>query len=203
MRTDRRFPPLAVVVSSLILLAAALLFPGASLAQKDGPRPDGPPGPPKTSGSPQFQVRISGDVMVGEGAPDFELDGSHARSVRLVDYRGKWVLLVFGDRKETVAPMREVHQQLDAVGIGMLGICNEKSYFLEAYAKQSNFPFLLLADITREISDMYGLYDSKDRFVEPGFELLDPNGVVRFAILGKILPPPDVARLARYVAARP
>jgi peroxiredoxin len=192
----------ALLALSLCVAASTIAPAGAQDVSKTGPRPQ-QPGPATTSGSPQFQSRIEGLASVGELAPDFELDASTGRPLRLWSYRGRWVLLVFGDRKETVAPMASVAANLDSARIQLIGVCNEKAYFLEAYAKQRRFPFPLLADVTREISDMYGLYDSRERFVLPGFVLIDPRGTVQFAILGQTLPAADIARLARYVAARP
>lgn len=191
------------VASPAIALLLSLTSPLALHAQIKEPPRQVAPGPATTSGSPQFQPRISGDVAVGERAPDFELDGSYDRPVRLSSYRGQWVLLVFGDRKETVAPIREIAAELDSAGIALLGICNEKAYFLVAFARRTNFPFPVLADITREISAMYGVDDSRDRFVQPGYVLIGPKGNVRFALLGQTLPPDDIARLSMFVAARP
>lgn len=196
----------ALVVPFALTLLLALVSPAPGFAQdntKQPPRTQEPSPPPNHAGSPQYQGRFSGEAEVGERAPDFELDGSFGRPVRLSSYRGRWVLLVFGDRKETVARMATVAADLDSSGIPLLGVCNEKAYFLGAFARQQNFPFPLLADVTREISDMYGLYNSRERFVLPGFVMIDPRGNVRFALLGQTLPPEDVARLARYVSALP
>ena len=196
----------ALMVPFAMSVLMALPCPTAGFAQessKQAPRIQQPPPPPNSTGSPQFQSRAGGEAEVGERAPDFELDGSNGRPVKLSSYRGRWVVLVFGDRKETVAPMAAVAASLDSSGISLLGVCNEKSYFLEAFARRKRFPFPILADVTREISDMYGLYDSRDRSVLPGFIMIGPRGTVRFALLGQSLPAEDVARLARYVSARP
>ncbi|MEO5617058.1 MAG: peroxiredoxin family protein [Candidatus Eisenbacteria bacterium] len=200
MKTPALVAPFALSLTLALLPAA----PGFAQADsKQGPGNQQPTPPPGNSGSPQYESRISGEAAVGERAPDFELDGSQGKPVRLSSYRGQWVVLAFGDRKETVAPMAEVAASLESAGIRLLGVCNEKSYFLGSYARQKRFPFPLLADVTREISDMYGLYDSRERFVLPGFIMIDPRGTVRFALLGHSLPAEDVARLARYVSARP
>ena len=192
------------VVSPLSgLFAVALAVPAvAQTGTSKEPLHPNPAVAPTPSGEPQFQPRISGDVVVGEPAPDFELDASTGEKVRLSASRGRWVILAFGDRKETVAPMRTVAASLDSANVVLLGVCNEKAYFLEAYHKQTNFPFPILADVTREISAMYGLDDSHDRTIQPGYVLIGPRGNVRFALLGETLPPDDVARLARYVAGR-
>jgi len=193
---------IAPVALSLCLAGLAFSRVQAQEGSKSGPRQEQPPAA-TTTGSPQFQSRIRGQASVGDLAPDFELDGSNGRPVRLSSFRGRWVVLAFGDRKETVAPMASVAASLDSARIQLIGVCNEKSYFLEAFARRRRFPFPLLADVTREISDMYGLYESRERFVLPGFVMIDPRGNVQFALLGQSLPASDIARLAKYVAARP
>ena len=193
------------VVSPLFASCLALVLTVPAHGQVGLKEPPRQSASPATSphGEPQFQSRISGDVAVGELAPDFELDASDGRHVQLSSLRGRWVILVFGDRKETVAPMASVAATLDSAGISVLGVCNEKTYFLASYVKQTRFPFPILSDVTREISAMYGLDDSRERSVQPGFVMIEPGGNVRFALLGETLPPGDVARLALYVAGRP
>jgi peroxiredoxin len=187
-----------------LLLLASLSGPGTAFSQggKDTPRPE-PPGSVPPTGSPQLRPRASGEVQAGERAPDFELDGSNGKPVRLSSLRGRWTLVAFGDRKEDVSPLREVAAGLDSSGIRLVGVCAEKAYFLEAFAKQKQFPFLLLADVTREVSDMYGLYDSHARAVLPGYILLEPDGDIALELLGQSLPANDIARLVRYISARP
>jgi len=190
--------PLFAVCFTVVLVSGA----SAQVGLKEPPRQS--PSPAVTPrGEPQFQNRISGDVAVGELAPDFELDASDGRHLQLSSLRGHWVILVFGDRKEMVAPMAEVAASLDSSGIALVGVCNEKTYFLASYVKQTRFPFPILSDVTREISAMYGLDDARERSVQPGFVMIEPHGNVRFALLGETLPPRDVARLALFVAGRP
>ena len=198
----RRAPHVVSPLFALALVFATVAPTRAQVGVKEPPRQN-PSESTVPHGTPQFQARISGDVEVGELAPDFELDASDGRHIQLSSYRGRWLILVFGDRKETVAPMAAVASALDSSGIAVLGVCNEKSYFLASFAKQSRFPFPILSDVTREISAMYGLDDERERSVQPGFVMIEPRGNVRFALLGETLPPADVARLARYVAGRP
>ena len=193
------------VISPLFAVALTVALASAAVAQvglKEPPRQSASPAV-VPHGEPQFQNRISGDVAVGELAPDFELDASDGRHLQLSSLRGRWVMLVFGDRKETVAPMAQVAGTLDSSGISVVGICNEKTYFLASFVKNTRFPFPILSDVTREISAMYGLDDPRERSVQPGFVMIEPRGNVRFALLGETLPPDDVARLARFVVARP
>ena len=183
------------------MLAPAIALATVAFAQPDA-RQTGrqPPSATNSSGSPQYHARASGQVAIGELAPDFELDGSNGRSVKLSSMRGHWVLLAFGDRKESLASLRGINGSLDSAGIVLLGVCGEKAYNLVEYAKKSSLPYLLLADVSREISDLYGLYDSLDRVVVPGYLILDPDGNIRLTLLGQQLPASDLARLALYVA---
>ena len=188
----------------VLSLIAVLALAPAARAQVEGKNPPRPtPAPPTapTSG-PQLRPNSSGQVQMGELAPNFELDGSRGKPVKLSSYRGHWLLLTFGDRKEHFAPLQQVSAELDSSDIRLLGVCGEKGYNLVAYAKRENLSFVVLADLTREISELYGLYDWQERKVLPGYLLISPEGEVRLALLGQSFPPADVARLARYVTGR-
>ena len=91
---------------------------------------------------------------------------------------------------------------LVAVNVFKESVRDKVLYNLVAFARRESMPFLMLADITREISEMYGLYDWQERKVLPGYVLLNPAGEVRLALLGVSFPPEDVARLVQYVTAR-
>jgi alkyl hydroperoxide reductase subunit AhpC len=58
-------------------------------------------------------------------------------------------------------------------------------------------PIILLSDVTGEISQLYGLYDTRMRQVRPGFVLIDRQGVVRVALLGQQLPFGEMMALVR------
>lgn len=182
---------------AVLLAAVGLALSAPAMAQKSQ-KPTPPPADPAPGGTPHTRIRIHGEVAIGDRAPDFELDGSGGRPVRLVSLRGDWVLLLFDSRKEQVASMRPVSDDLRALGVRPVGICDEKAYHLESFAKRDSFPYLLLADPTGEISALYGLYDHELSTTGPGFLLLDREGIVRMALLGQRFPPDNVLQLIRY-----
>jgi peroxiredoxin len=143
-------------------------------------------------------MMITGQVIVGERAPDFELDGSEGHAVKLSRLRGDWVLLVFSDRKEAAAELRGSHDELAKLGIKIVGVCDEKPGSLKSFAERTALPYVLLADVTGEISAMYGLHDRARSAILPGFVVLDREGMVRMAVLGQQLPAQDIAHLARF-----
>lgn len=183
---------------AVLLVVAFALLPLAASAQKEPPRPTPPPREPAPQGAPHTKVHIAGEVVIGERSPDFELDASNGQPLRLASLRGDWVLLVFDSRKESVAGLRAVNDDLRAVGVRLAAVLDEKAYHLESYVKREPFPFPLLADPTLEISAIYGLHDHERSTTAPGYVLLDREGVVRMALLGQRFPPEDVARLVRF-----
>ena len=63
------------------------------------------------------ESHIPSQVYVGEPAPDFELDGSQGRPVRLAHLKGYWILLVFADRRADLTPLKEIEPDLRRLGV--------------------------------------------------------------------------------------
>jgi peroxiredoxin len=153
---------------------------------------------PATNTTPHTRVHISGEVYIGERAPDFELDASTGKPIKLSQFKGDWVLLLFDGRKEDVAKLRNFDTEARKIGVKMLGVCDEKAYNLKSFSEREQFPYPLLADPTGEISAMYGLYDGALATTGPGFVIVDRDGIVRMALLGQRLPPDVVFQLTRF-----
>lgn len=187
---------------ALYPLIVLLLLPSLAWSQEDPKNPrrpatapiDAAARPPRSGTS----MMITGQVIVGERAPDFELDGSEGHPVKLSRMRGDWVLLVFSDRKESPAELRGGYEDLARQGMKIVGVCNEKPGNLKSFAEKTALPFVLLGDVTGEISAMYGLHDRLRSATLPGFVVIDRDGKVRMAMLGQQLPAEDIARLARF-----
>jgi len=183
-----------VCLVSLLLL----VVPAAAPAQDNPKAPSSVP--PEREASPRTthaQLAIAGKVQIADPAPDFELDGSRGVPVRLARLRGDWILLVFADRRDQVVPLRSVEGSLRDQGVRIVGVCHEKARTLDNYPERTSVP-LMLADVTGEVAAMYGLWDSEDRQIVPGFMVLDREGIVRIAFLGRLLPPEEIARLTQF-----
>ena len=148
------------------------------------------------SPAPQ-ESHIQSQVYVGERAPGFELDGSQGRPVRLAHLKGYWILLVFADRHTDLTPLKEIEPDLRRLGVKPYGICADKAHVLKSHAQREQLPVILLSDITGEISQLYGLYDTRMRQVRPGFVLINRQGVVRMALLGQRLPFDEMLALVK------
>ena len=185
-------------------LAAAFALvpalPGVAGAQTDTKTstPQAPSTAPATNTTPHTKVHISGEMYIGERAPDFELDASTGRPFKLSSLKGDWILLVFDGRKESVARLKPYESQVKQLGVRIVGVCDEKAYFLKSFADRDTFPYPLLADPTGEISAMYGLYDADQFTTAPGLVIVDREGIVRMALLGQRPPADVVFELTRF-----
>lgn len=182
-----------------LTLALCLALPARAQSVRDKTPPPAQTGSATADPGPLHSTqRIRGSVFTGEMAPDFELPGSGGRLMKLSELRGAWTLLVFSERKEGMAPLASIREELEAMNVRMLGVCDEKAYHLVSYSQQSRPGFPILGDVTNEISALYGLYDSQRRTTEPGFFLIDVDGKVRMALLGQQVRPADMKSLVRY-----
>jgi peroxiredoxin len=194
----------AVRTAALALAAVTVLAP-AALAQSDSKSTAPPPPSSTSSGSstPQARVHVYGQVYIGDRAPDFTLDGADGKIVRPSRFRGDWVVMVFADRKEKLAPLSTIHDVMRTLGVQILAVCKEKAHGLQSYSTRQKLPFLLGADWNGEVSAMYGMYDYERSMISPGFVLVDRDGIVRMALQGHNLPPEQIAALVRYAVVGP
>jgi hypothetical protein len=81
--------------------------------------------------------------------------------------------------------------------VTIIGVCHEKARTLDTYAARDSVP-LMLADVTGEVSTIYGRFDSLHQRIVPGFLVLDRTGIVRIAFSGQSLPPEEVSRLTQF-----
>ena len=175
-------------IQGVMMLLALAVVAYAGEAEKT-PEPVKPPSTRDTPIAPVPQEsRLLSQVYVGEQAPDFELDGSQGRPVRLAHLKGYWILLVFADRRVDLTALKEIEPDLRRLGVKPYGVCADKAHVLKAYVEREQLPVVLLSDVTGEISQVYGLYDTRMRLVRPGFTLIDRRGVVRMALLGQKIP---------------
>ncbi len=182
-----------------ILTLAILAIPAtAAFAQEKIPKR--PPQETTNSGvhQPGTTEGPAGKILLGERAPDFELEGSRGRSVRLSSLRGDWVILAFADRSRDVVALREIQASMRTLGVRIAAVCREKPHVLRSRATAEELEFLLLADPMGEAADSYGLYDRAYSRTIPGFVVLDRRGVLRFAALGQLPPPTEIAALTRF-----
>lgn len=141
---------------------------------------------------------IIGQVYIGERAPDFVLDGSTGVPEQLSKQRGQWVLLAFGERYRDLAGLDTLATHAREVGARVITVAHEKQQTLTSATARNHVNMLMLADATGEVSAIYGLFDWGANTIEPGFFVIDRDGIVRLAIVGKLFPSDQMLELLRF-----
>jgi peroxiredoxin Q/BCP len=181
------------------LLGCALSAPIAWAQGEPKERPSTPPPADAQARVPRARLRAGTALTVGDPAPDFELADPDGHPIRLLQLRGAPVLLCFADRKEDFLPLRDAVDSLRAAHVQVVGVSRQQPQSLHRFAEHDRFAITLLADGTGDVASLYGLYDSLHSAVLPGFLVLDRDGVVLLAVLGRTLPPDQIVGITRYV----
>jgi thioredoxin-dependent peroxiredoxin len=131
-------------------------------------------------------------IDVGDSAPDFELRGTGGRTVRLADFRGRWLVLAFypGDFTPVCTRQfcsyRDAADRLDELDAEVLGVSPQTLESHERFRAEHGLTVPLLADPEREMVRAYGVL-GPGGMVRRSIFIVDPQGIVRYrhvALLG-------------------
>lgn len=138
-------------------------------------------------------------LKVGVTAPDFEGSDQRGEVFHLRDLRGRWIVLYFYPKDETVGCTREAcsfrdnMNSFNALGAAVVGISVQDAESHRAFAEHHALPFRLIADTDKTISRAYdalGFLGVAKRITY----ILDPDGRIADAYRSEIDPTSHVAR---------
>jgi len=183
---------------ALVLAFCLVALPAFAQTDPRAPRPTSPPDEvvPRGNGPTQTE-RVVGRVQVGEKAPDFELDAAGGSRFRLKQTRGQWLALFFTDRREDLPRLEGYAHSLDSLKFRTVVVCNEHVHVLTAWKGTRTPMVTAVADDRGEISAIYGLWDAEHGAIRPGLFLLDPQGIVKLALLGQQVGAPSLPGLVQ------
>lgn len=131
-------------------------------------------------------------IGVGDTIPDMELDAYHEgeiKKVKLNDYRGKWLVLVFYPADFTfVCPTEleeaaEHHAQFMKEGAEIMSVSTDTAFSHKAWHDHSpaikKIKYPMLADPTGATCREFGTYIEKEGLSLRATFIIDPNGVVK------------------------
>lgn len=148
--------------------------------------------------------------MVGQAAPEFELDDQHGNRVSLSGLRGRKVMVYFYPRADTPGCTTQACGLRDILGeIGTTAVIGVSP---DSPAKQAKFDqkyglgFPLLADIDHSVSESYGVWAEKSMYgkkymgIERSAFLIDEAGKLE-QVWYKISPKDTPTKLLGALAA--
>jgi peroxiredoxin len=184
-----------------LIMVLSMALGGSVWAQDPEKKPTPlPPEPAALPVTPAGTVPTSNaDLRLGDKAPDFRLDSSLGGAVRLADIKGHWAVLMFVERRADLAPLGVVGDSIRALGVQPFGVCPDGVSALQHLASRDRIDFPLLSDPTREISQLFGMFDDDNQAIQAGIVIVDAQGVVRMMIQGPTLHADDVLQMARHV----
>jgi len=131
-------------------------------------------------------------VKIGEKVPDFELDAYHGdeiKKIRLSEYRGKWLVMIFYPADFTfVCPTEleeaaELYDEFRKLGAEILSVSTDTVYVHKAWHDNSpaisKVKYPMLADPTGKLCKEFGTYIEGEGLSLRGSFIIDPDGIVR------------------------
>ena len=131
-------------------------------------------------------------VNINEKAPEFTAKAFHSNSfktVRMSDYKGRWVVLFFYPADFTfVCPtelgeLADRHAEFKKLGCEILSVSRDTEFVHKAWHDNSamikKIRFPMLADPTARICRDYGVYVEEDGLSLRGTFIINPEGVLK------------------------
>lgn len=145
-------------------------------------------------------------VSVGELAPEFELKDQHGAAVKLSDFRGRSVLVMFvpfaftGICTGEICAMRDSSADFVNDSVQVLGITCDSMFSLKEWAAREGIEYPMLSDFWPhgETARAYGVFDEARGCALRGTFLVDGDGVVRWSVVNQL---GDARSLDDYRAA--
>jgi peroxiredoxin Q/BCP len=133
---------------------------------------------------------MSGIVNVGVPAPGFALPDQNDHTVKLADYKGKWVILYFYPKDDTPGCTTEACdftdglKSLEELNAVVLGVSADSTESHRNFIKKHNLKIRLLSDVDHDMMETYGVWQLKSNYGKESMGivrttyLIDPEGTI-------------------------
>ena len=140
-------------------------------------------------------------AKVGQPAPDFDMPSTKNiekldQNVKLSDYAGKWVVLLFYPLDFTFVCPTELttfSERLDdfeGIGAEVIGVSTDSVHSHRAWLRTpreqngvEGLRYPLASDITKQVSRDYGVLIEDKGVALRGLFVIDPEGILRYAVV--------------------
>lgn len=134
-------------------------------------------------------------ISIGKPAPKFENITTYHKGeftkVSLSDYAGKWLIFFFYPRDFTFICPTEIkgfakhEKEFGDLNAVILGASTDSEWshkvWFERDLKEVGFP--ILADTTQRVARDYGVLNEDDGSADRGLFIIDPQGLVQYAVV--------------------
>ena len=131
-------------------------------------------------------------ITINSTVPDFEADvfqGDEIKKVKLSEYKGKWVVLIFYPADFTFVCPTELedaqshYEEIKKLGGEILSVSTDTAFVHKAWHDNSpaigKIQYPMMADPTGNISRMFGTYIESEGVSLRGTFVIDPDGVLK------------------------
>lgn len=131
-------------------------------------------------------------IHINETVPDFETEAYHedkTKKIKLSDYRGKWVAMVFYPADFTfVCPteleeLAEMYPEFQKINTEVLSVSTDTVFVHKTWHDNSEaikkITYPMVADPTAKLSQLFGTYIENEGLSLRGTFVIDPDGVLK------------------------
>ena len=141
------------------------------------------------------------EAKVGRPAPEFDMPSTKNieklnENVKLSDYRGKWVVLLFYPLDFTFVCPTELtsfsdrYEDFSGIGAAVVGVSTDSVHSHRAWLKTprdkggvEGLRYPLASDITKSVARDYGVLIEDKGVALRGLFVIDPEGTLRYAVV--------------------
>ena len=133
-------------------------------------------------------------LQPGVEAPDFELPSTPDQNVRLSEFRGQPVILVFYPEdwspvcSDQLGLYQAVLPEFQKFNAELIGVSVDSAWSHLAFAKDRNLHFPLLSDFEPkgEVARTYHVYRAKEGTTERALFVIDADGIIRWSYVAPV-----------------
>jgi peroxiredoxin (alkyl hydroperoxide reductase subunit C) len=140
-------------------------------------------------------------AKVGQPAPDFNMPSTKnidtlAENVKLADYKGKWLILLFYPLDFTfVCPTELIHfsdrlEEFQGVGAEVLGISTDSVHSHRAWLKTpqdkngiEGVKYPIASDVGGKLAKAYNILVDEANIALRGLFIINPEGVLQYSVI--------------------
>jgi peroxiredoxin Q/BCP len=129
-------------------------------------------------------------LPVGTKAPEFDLPATGARQVKLSDYRGKNLIIVFYPKDQTpgctqqLCALRDDTEMFQGLNTEFLASNPDAVDSHERFAEKQSYKFPILVDADRSMARAYHALKEDGQGIQRTVYIIDKEGVIRYGKQG-------------------